>query len=162
MAFVKKILLNADSIKDMKIPGSTIEGYYIGKKVIPSGSLHVFNTAKGNEGVFGARMLDDLLLTVPAGEMTRVTYLEKKALGNGKSMKIYDVESDNTNTIDVSSVSKGTNVSYQEVGADLGAEDAVGAEEELDEAATAEPLRRGHAQATAAAANTAKAFFRKK
>lgn len=160
MAFKKKILLNADTIQILE-EGSPFQGYFIGSKTLPSGLLHIFSTEKGTTGLWGARMLNDLLSTVKPGEMVRVTYLEKKSLGNGKTMKIYDVESDDTNTIDVSSVSKGSNVSYQEAGEDLGAED-LGSEEEVDEGATAEPVRRGHAQATAAAANTAKAFFRKK
>lgn len=87
----------------------SIEGYFRGSKNTPNkksksgiSKLHIFQTPKGNVGVWGKTDLDRKLLAVPLGNMTRATQTGMISTPNGE-MYTYKVEFDPDNTIEVSS-----------------------------------------------------------
>jgi hypothetical protein len=93
--------------KSGKANPTSIEGYYIGFRQVPSpksktgfAALHIFQTAKGNVGVWGKTNLDNKLGRVTPGLMTRVTFTGMKETKNNP-MYTYSVEVDEENSIDV-------------------------------------------------------------
>lgn len=83
------------------------EGHYLGAKVVDSAKsksgkalLHIFQTAKGNLGVWGKTDMDRKLAQVTPGTMTRVSFKTMKAVPTGE-MYIFSVEVDGDNTIEV-------------------------------------------------------------
>jgi hypothetical protein len=88
---------------------SSIEGYFLGTRQVPSTksktgfcALHFFQTAEGNVGVWGKTDLDKKLTGVPAGVMTRVKFTGMQETKNNPMFK-YSVAIDKSNTIDVAS-----------------------------------------------------------
>jgi hypothetical protein len=84
-----------------------IEGYFIGsrkvddrKKASGFSYIHVFQTAKGNLGVWGKTDLDRKLEGIAPGTMVRATHTGMMATANGDMYK-YKVETDSGNTIEV-------------------------------------------------------------
>lgn len=93
---------------------TSITGYYLGSKNVPSQKsktgftrLHVFQTANGNEGVWGKKNLDDQMVNVTPGLMVRVTFVGMKETKNNP-MYVYRIEADRTQTIDVSTAQSST------------------------------------------------------
>lgn len=116
MAFKEILSLDADTTislggvdkKTGKPNAKTVEGYFIGTKLIVSkkakdgfSRLHILQTAKGNLGVWGKTNLDQKMLTVTPGVMIRVTQSGKQNTPNGE-MYLFKVEHDNDNSIEVS------------------------------------------------------------
>lgn len=83
-----------------------MEGYFIGSREVKSENgtsiIHIFQTPKGNEGVWGTADLNSKLAQVTPGTMTLVKYKEKRKLSGGKTKHVYDVMHDDDNTIEVS------------------------------------------------------------
>lgn len=115
MAFQEVVSLDCDNAiqlggKDRKSGKShptRVEGFYIGSKEIASpksktgfSKLHVFQTEKGNTGVWGKTDLDRKLASTTIGAMTRVTYTGMKETKNNP-MYVYKVEVDLENVIEV-------------------------------------------------------------
>lgn len=87
-----------------------VEGYFLGSKKIESKKaksgfayLHVFQTAKGNLGVWGKTNMDNQLSRVAPGVMVRVTHTGMVPTPNGDMFK-YKVEVDEENVIEAPSV----------------------------------------------------------
>lgn len=128
------ISLGGFNKKTKKANPTRFEGYYIGSKTVPnklarSGEayLHVFQTAKGNVGVWGKSDLDRKITAVQPGLMVRVTMTGTVPTDKGNDMYVYKVEADKSNTIDVSGL----------VDANEGAADSTDDEAELNEYTTA-------------------------
>jgi hypothetical protein len=84
-----------------------IEGYYLGNRAVQTSAgnavIHVFQTPKGNEGIWGSKKLNDNLTRNIVGCMTLVVYKGKKKLTGGKTQHEYDMSVDKSNRIEVSS-----------------------------------------------------------
>lgn len=139
MAYKKVLELSAD--KTVKIGGedgpTSLEGYFLGTKIIKSkdagfkdSSLHIFSTEEGNVGVWGTSKLNQLLLTVPPGQMTLITYLGRGPKQKGKQPAyLFQVETDADNITDVSGLkAQNTPVESEEQEVDSSEDD--GQEEE--------------------------------
>lgn len=90
---------------------TSIEGYYIGTRQVPSqkaksgfAALHILQTERGNVGVWGKTNLDQKMAGVVPGSMIRITFVGMVETRNNPMYK-YKVEVDTSNSIDVSSVS---------------------------------------------------------
>lgn len=105
MARIKLNDLNADKCvgfgnkPGQKQAGETVEGYYIGSRVVDSGmgpsTLHILQTEQGNLGLWGSKQLNDKLALVPQeNHRVFVTYTRTIKAGKG-TMKVFDVEYDN-------------------------------------------------------------------
>lgn len=125
------------------------EGYFLGSKKVESRKsktgfayLHILQTQNGNLGVWGKADLDRKLRSVTPGTMVRITQSGTRPTPNG-DMYLFKVEIDDTNMVDVSSLStesEGEDTSF--VGSDVAEEEAAGEEEEaMDAAPPARPVR---------------------
>lgn len=107
MAMKKVSDLNAETTFKFEKPGQTFEGYYLGSKKVNTNmgqsTLQIFQTDKGNVGVWGSADIDRKLSAVPVGSYTEIAYLKKTKLDGGRTMKKFDVGYDDENTIEVSS-----------------------------------------------------------
>lgn len=116
MAFKELVSLDTDVTtalggtdrKTGKKNPTSAEGFYLGSKKVEGkkgeSSLHVFQTPKGNLGIWGKTDMDQKLKTVTPGTMTRVTFEKMVPTKNGDMYK-YRVEVDAEHTIDVGSIS---------------------------------------------------------
>ncbi len=104
MAMKKVIDLDASTTVKMEKPGQKFSGYYIGAKNVTTSMgpsvLQIFQTDKGNVGVWGSAQLNGKLQQVPAGSLTEITYLSKVKVPKG-TMKKFEVQFDDTDTINV-------------------------------------------------------------
>lgn len=112
MARKKVIDLNADTTIGFEKPGQTVSGYYVGAKPVKTkygtSQLHHLQSDTGMIGVWGSQQLDSKLASIPKGSMVYIKYLKKIQVKNG-SMKTFDVEFDDEESIDVSNIE----VNYQ-------------------------------------------------
>ncbi len=114
MAFKTIVVLDADvtismggtNKKTNKKNPVRVEGYYLGSKTVAdkkkkSGQsyIHIFQTAKGNVGVWGKTNLDNQIINVPPGTMTRATVTGMRSTPNG-DMYVFQVEVDLENTVE--------------------------------------------------------------
>lgn len=87
---------------------TSIEGYYLGSRVVESkkgeSKIHFFQTSKGNVGVWGKTDSDRKLSGVTPGTMTRISFDKMQPTPNGEMYK-YKVEVDGDNTIEVGGIS---------------------------------------------------------
>lgn len=85
---------------------TTMEGYYLGSRPAniegQKSTIHVFQTPKGNQGIWGSADTNQKLSQVTLGTMTLVEFKEKKKISGGKTKKIFAVSQDPDNTITVS------------------------------------------------------------
>lgn len=93
--------------KTGKANPTKIEGYYLGVKEVSSpksktgkSTIYIFQTAKGNVGVWGKTDLDRKMSGATLGCMTRVTQSGKVATPNGEMYK-FKVEVDKENVTDL-------------------------------------------------------------
>lgn len=88
------------------------EGFYLGKRMVNGtrgeSQLHFLQTPEGNLGVWGTTDLNRKLGQVPLRTMVRITSTGSKATPKG-DMFTYKVETDSTNTIEVDTLSAGSN-----------------------------------------------------
>lgn len=90
---------------------TSLEGYYVGSKSVPSlmsktglAQLHVFQTDKGNVGLWGKTDLDRKMRKAILGEMMRISLNGKAPPQPGKMPMIkFKVDRDPLNTIEVES-----------------------------------------------------------
>lgn len=87
----------------------TIEGYYLGNRKVDGklgeSTLHVFQTQKGNVGVWGTTDLNKKLSSVPVGTMSKAEFTGMTPTPRG-AMHTYKVMKDSDNTIEVSAASQ--------------------------------------------------------
>lgn len=125
---------------------TSIEGYFIGTRKVESNkakdgysSLHVFQTAEGNVGVWGKTNLNQKLAGVKPGVMTRATFVGMVETRNNPMYK-YKVEVDAGNAVEVAGVEAdaeyGSTQSFDEGSDDT---DLFDSEPALDEPAPARP-----------------------
>ncbi len=102
--------LGGQDRKSGKKNPTSITGYYIGSRQVDSPKsktgkayLHVFQTEKGNQGVWGKTDLDKKILGVTAGSLVRVTFTGMQETKNNPMYK-YRVEVDADDAIDVGAV----------------------------------------------------------
>ena len=125
-----------------------VEGYYLGAKKVESklarsgySFIHIFQTPKGNIGVWGKTDLDRKMGNVTPGVMVRVTHTGTTPTPRGEMHK-YRVEFDADNSIEVN-IASGNDTPAEEIAeeevtsfADDGVEETDAGDEEqaLDEA----------------------------
>lgn len=87
--------------------GDQVEGYYMGSFPYEGDygptKKHIFSGNAGAVVVFGQKHLIDLLPTVKPGTMVRVTYVDDKPTKR-QPMKLFKIEQDKKNTIEVTGV----------------------------------------------------------
>lgn len=142
--------------KDKK---TTMEGYYLGAKTVAdkkkksgTSKIYIFQTEAGNVGVWGKTNLDQKMLSVIPGTMTRVTQDGMRKTPNG-DMYLFTVEVDNDNTIDVGALATAATTATSE--AEEVEEEGTEAEEEPEEE-TEENADEAEAALVAAQAEVAK------
>ncbi len=116
MAFKEVTDLGTDNVialggfnkKTKKDNATSIEGYFLGSREVPSklaksgfAKIHVFQTSKGNVGVWGKTDLDIKLAGVTVGTMVLAKFDKMQATKTGEMYK-YKVLVDEDNTIEVS------------------------------------------------------------
>lgn len=125
---------------------TSIEGYYLGSRQVPNSkynngmsTLHIFQTTRGNEGVWGKTNLDTQLSTVTPGRLTRVIFIGMVDTKNNPMYK-YKLQVDKKNTINVGAESDLDSDESQSAAVydgdnlnELSEDDDTGAEEPLDE-----------------------------
>lgn len=89
-----------------KTAPNSVEGYYLGSRTTPGTKygdsvLHIFQTSKGNVGVWGKTDMNRKLGAVKPGTMTRVSANGTKSTPKG-DMNVFKVEVDNEQSIEVS------------------------------------------------------------
>lgn len=101
------ISLGGTNRKTNKPNPTSIEGYYLGNRTVEDKKkksgvsfIYIFQTSKGNVGVWGKTDMDRKMSQTPPGVMTRVTSTGTRATPNGE-MYTYKVEVDNDNSIEV-------------------------------------------------------------
>ncbi len=107
---------NGEQFKFEEI-GQELLGYYIGSFAFDGEYgptlKHVFKTEKGLSVVFGQTHLTGLLEGLTPGVLTRVTLTGTKKVKKGNPMKVYELEYDEDDAIDVESVAASTNSSEE-------------------------------------------------
>lgn len=113
MAFKTVSSLDADNTvslgkrdkKTGKLGPNSAEGYYLGNRVVQTNlgpsTLHFLQTPKGNLGVWGSTDMNRKLGAVDAGTMVRITAAGERPSKKGNPMKVFTVEFDTENTIEV-------------------------------------------------------------
>lgn len=117
MAYEKVTDLSTDTVfalgneKD-KLP--EIEGFYLGARKVNTANgesfIHVFQTSKGNVGIWGTKKLNDNLTTDSIGSMMLVVYKNKVKIAGGKTQHTYEFNIDREQTITVPKLSAGSAV----------------------------------------------------
>ncbi len=106
MAYQKLADLGTDTVVALGFgegKQAKVEGYYLGARTVNTANgesnIHVFQTPKGNLGVWGTKKLNDNLTN--KGVMTLVEYKGKVKLQGGKTQHTYEFMIDPDNTIEV-------------------------------------------------------------
>lgn len=118
---------------------TSIEGYYLGSRQVPStksknglAAIHFFQTSKGNIGVWGKTDLDKKLSQVKLGTMTKVEQSGMKSTKNG-DMYMYQVMFDEDNTIEVTGAQDAEASGDEDGGYDSSDDDGGEDEEAVDD-----------------------------
>ncbi len=113
MGYITKFDGNTDSTITLGKEGDpkSVEGYFLGSKDTPDqgfgpGKLHIFQTSKGNIGVWGKTRLNSLLTTDLIGQMVLATFTGMIAPSKKGRRPSYGfkVQHDAGNTIDTSGI----------------------------------------------------------
>src|SRR5665213_1974248 len=122
MAYQKLTDLGTDQVFALGIGEgklNQIEGYYLGGRTVETANgpsvIHVFQTPKGNVGVWGTKKLNDKLGGSNRGVMTLVTYKGKIKLQGGKTQHTYEFMIDPDNIIEVTNLPSGNNTADVEL-----------------------------------------------
>lgn len=109
------ISIGGENKKTRKQNPKSIEGFYLGSKTVKSpksksgeAKIHIFQTAKGDVGVWGKTDMDRKMGTATPGAMTRVAFDKMKSTPNG-DMYTYKVEQDDSFTIEVEGLQTSAN-----------------------------------------------------
>ena len=86
---------------------TSMEGFYLGAKSVTNRDgivsfIHVFQTPKGNQGIWGKADTNTKLAQVVKGTMTLVTFDRIVKLNGGKKKYVYTVQQDREQSIEVS------------------------------------------------------------
>lgn len=163
MAFKKKIDIGNGEQFKFEQKGQALEGYYVGSfdhvgDYAPT-KKHIFQTDKGLQTVFGQTHLTQLLEGISPGCLVRVTLTGTKKLKKGNPMKLYELEYDEDQTMDVDAVAASSSQvadeeeSYEEEGNEDEGQEEV---EEEPAPKAARPAQRPAAAAPARAASAPK------
>jgi hypothetical protein len=132
------IALGGRDKKTGKANPTKVEGYYLGSKKVESklartgfAYIYVFQTPKGNIGVWGKTDLDRKMTGVALGAMTRVTQAGTIATPKGDMYK-YKVEIDGDNTIEVNVASE-SSIETSDGGSDDSTESLFGTDDDAEE-----------------------------
>jgi hypothetical protein len=159
MAFKTVVSLDADvtvslggtNKKTNKKNPTQIEGYFLGSKKVADKKkkdgisfIHIFQTDKGNVGVWGKTNMDRQLINVNPGTMTRVTFQKMRATPNG-DMYVYEVAIDEDNVIEPPTATDSADASSDDSddGASYGGDDPAAeddGQEDSDEQEASEPI----------------------
>lgn len=140
MAFEK--LFDASNAAPFKFEskGTVLEGYFMGSFEhngdYGKTKKHIFKTAQGAVVVFGQTNLMQQLPSAVVGAMTRITYKDDK-LSDKKGrhpMKLFEIEQDKKEKIDVVGVDLTPTESYDDNTDDVDAETDVDSDDAVDEA----------------------------
>lgn len=113
MAYEKVVDLGTDNVtalggtdnKTGKPNPSKMEGYYLGSREVATSTgqsrIHVFQTPKGNQGLWGTKKLNDNLTPKVVGHMVLVEYKGKVKINGGKTQHTYNIFHDRDNKIEV-------------------------------------------------------------
>lgn len=130
--------LDASSTVEFEKVGQTVQGYYIGAKIVTTdygkSKLHILQTEAGNVGVWGSAKLDEKLGAVEPGYLTFITYRGKVKLPGGKTMKKFDVEYDDEEKAEISTAALRATAADDEEAIEE-EEETVESAEEIDEEA---------------------------
>lgn len=139
-----------------KLNPTQIEGYYLGKREVTDKKkksgvsyIYIFQTPKGNVGVWGKTDLDKRMAAAVPGVMLRVTSTGTRPTPNG-DMYTFKVEADADNTIEVGGGNSYTGSSFDSVDEESPAFEA------LDEATDEDTEQEAALVAAAKAARIAK------
>lgn len=150
------IALGGFNRKTKKDNPTSIEGYYLGSRKVASpksktgfASIHVFQTPKGNVGVWGKTDMDRKMGSAIPGVMTKIVFDKMVPTPNGEMYK-FKVLLDKENTIEVAELSAGSS----DAGEDNSFESA---DTEADEEAETEEVDEDEAQEAALLAAQRKA-----
>lgn len=122
MALQKKLDLSTDQVFALgqgegKI--MEIKGYYLGRRTVAvngnDSAIHVFQTTKGNVGVWGTSKLNGNLTNDDLGVYQEIFYKGKVKLQGGKTQHTYDFNSDPEDTISVPKLTTGAGNTQVEV-----------------------------------------------
>jgi hypothetical protein len=105
------VALGGTNKKTGKKNPTSIEGYFLGSRQVADRKkksgfsyIHIFQTEKGNIGVWGKTDLDNKILTITPGTMTLVNFDRMVPTPNGDMYK-FKVQFDADNTIEVAAPS---------------------------------------------------------
>jgi len=88
-----------------------IKGYYLGSRDVTTSNgeskIHVFQTPKGNTGIWGTKKLNDNLTPSDRGVYQEIFYKGKVKLQGGKTQHTYEFNVDTENTIAVTALPVG-------------------------------------------------------
>lgn len=102
--------LNTDDATLFKFAaeGDSIEGYLVQSADVETTfgvqKRYVFLTEQGLKSVFGSHMLNAGLAEIAPGTNTRVTFIGTKAIKGRNPMKLFDVEYNDSDVIDIGSI----------------------------------------------------------
>ncbi len=139
----KTVAIGGTDKKSGKPNLTTITGYYIGSRDVESpkskngkAKLHVFQTKTGNVGVWGKTNLDQKMLGVNPGVLTKVSFTGMVPTKNQPMYK-YKVECDTENTIEVAAPAESDGATseetYEELSEHAGYENEPSEDPALDE-----------------------------
>ncbi len=134
---------------------TSAEGFYLGKRVVEGSkygdsNLYVFQTEKGNLGVWGKTDLDRKMGSAKLGQMTLIEYKGMKPSKNG-DMHTYQVAQDADASIDVSDIEAASSSDESEDAINSDADEAEELDTEDDEEAYEAPVAAAVQQESAAA-----------
>lgn len=108
MAFKKKPSGDSGDAEKFKFEkvGDMVEGHLVQAGTITLEDKDVMKYVVQKEGgervgFLGSFKLDEGLKGMPLGTMIRVTYIKKERLKGGKTLKMFDIEYDDENVIEV-------------------------------------------------------------
>jgi len=112
MAFQKKPSLDVESViklggtdKNGKPFPKQIEGFYLGSRTTETemgkSTIHVFQTGKGSEGIWGSKTLNTTLGSSDVGFMVRVVHTGKKKLSKGRTQHTFEISIDPDQSLEV-------------------------------------------------------------
>lgn len=137
------ISLGGTNRKTGKTNPKSIEGYYLGKREVQDNKkksgisyIYIFQTPKGNVGVWGKTDLDRKMSGVTPGTMVRASHVGMTQTPNGEMYK-YRVEFDEENTIEVSAENSSGNLEGGNTGDGFSQGSAEGFDEGVEQEYTA-------------------------
>jgi hypothetical protein len=124
--------------KTKKNNPTSMEGYYLGFRTVQTvngdAKIHVFQTPKGNVGVWGSKDINDKLCQVKIGTMALAEFTGKKRLQGGKTLNTFTVSQDKSNVLEVSTLEVGSSTAPVEANDDYVYDESEGLDTEDQDA----------------------------